>query len=600
MERVTDPKLLEMLNTQQQQTGPSAGNKVLDPELLNVLNTPQKQPEPPKEIVPEPSSEPSVLDNIVGGLEVGTTLLTGMAAEPISGLYGLTGYLARGADFRGGVSDIESAQEALTYQPRTQAGQAQLQAVGEAIQPVAETAQAALQRLGDFAMDKTGSVTATAAATALPVLLAEIGGLKAIKKAATLTPKQIEVRRLQKEMLLDNVEKNNENVAAVKLSPTGSVVRDKTGEEMLDLGIPGKTTATITNASPETKKIMEKMLNTFEKGSSNDVYALTAGMSDELGKSVTKRLAYLQGRRKAFGKRLDSFVNGPAGKKQIDVSEPMNKFLGEMARTFDVKPRQRPDGTFVLPSDKQLEGTALGVLTPVKKLYRDTLEIYNQKVVDGVTTVKDAHKLKKLLDELADVNKASESGFKAAGHQRILALRSDLNRTLRESSSEYGKINQNLSNMIEAMSPFDKYVSKGKSWDSEDLNKIVGSAMRNLSSDATATKQLRTDIGNLEAAVRRTGVNFKDDPRALAVFKDFVDNYFSINPETLNRQLGNIDAAMAVQTMDLATSLAIGNKFATAHDIAQLTRLGLSKKKATQIATNKQKAKQAIKKALKE
>jgi len=57
---------------------------------------------------------------------------------------------------------------------------------------------------------------------------------------------------------------------------------------------------------------------------------------------------------------------------------------------------------------------------------------------------------------------------------------------------------------------------------------------------------------------------------------------------------------MAVQTMDLATSLVIGNKFATAHDVAQLTRLGLSKKKALQIATNKQKAKQAIKKALKE
>ena len=100
----------------------------------------------------------------------------------------------------------------MTYQPRTQAGQAQLQAVGEAIQPVAETAQAALQRLGDFAMDKTGSVTATAAATALPVLLAELGGLKAIKKAATLTPKQLEVRRLQKEMLLDNVEKTTKTL----------------------------------------------------------------------------------------------------------------------------------------------------------------------------------------------------------------------------------------------------------------------------------------------------------------------------------------------------------------------------------------------------
>ena len=599
MEQVTDPKLLEMLNTQQQPKQ-SVGNAVLDPELLSVLNAPQEQPEPPKEDLPEPSSEPSVLDNIVGGLEVGTTLLTGMLAEPASGIYGLGGYLARGADFRGGVSDIESAQEAMTYQPRTQAGQAQLQAVGEAIQPVAEGAQAALQRLGDFAMDKTGSVAATTAATALPVLLVELGGLKVVKRAATLTPKQVEVRRLQKEMLLDSVEKNNENVAAVKLNSSGNVVRDKTGEEMLDLGMPGKTTATITNASPETKKIMEKMLNTFEKGSSNDVYALTAGMSDEVGKSVTKRLAYLKGRRKAFGKKLDSFVNGPTGTKEVDVSEPMNNFLGEMVKTFDVKPIQRSNGTFVLPSDKKLEGTALGVLTPVKKLYKDTLEIYNQKAAGGKTTVKDAHKLKKLLDELADANKASESGFKAAGHQRILALRADLNNTLRESSPEYGKINQNLSNTIQAMEPFNKYVSKGKSWDSEDVSKVVGSAMRNLSSDATATKQLRTDIGNLEAAIRKTGINFKDDPRALAVFKDFVDNYFSINPETLSRQLGGIDAAAAVQTMDLATSLAIGNTYATAHDIAQLTRLGLSKKKAKQIATNKQESKQAIKKALKE
>ena len=580
MERVTDPRLLEILNSPQQRTQQNVGDRVLDPELLDILNTPQKIPEPERETSPLPSSEPSVLDNIIGGAEVGATLLTGLAAEPASGLYGLGGYLARGGDFRGGVGDIEAAQEALTYLPKTQAGQEQLQAFGEALQPIAETAQAALQRLGDFTMDKTGSIAATTAATALPVLLAEIGGLKAIKKAATLTPRQVEARRLQKEMLLDSVEKNNENVAAVKLNPQGNVVRDKVAEEMLDLGVPAKTTATITNASAETKQSMKKMLDAFEKGTSNDVYALTAGMTDELGKSVTKRLAYLQGRRKAFGKRLDDFVNGPTGNKQIDVSRPMENFLSEMIRTFDVKPIQRSNGTFVLPSDDKLKGTALGVLTPVKNLYRDTLSIYNQKVVNGTMTIKDAHKLKKLLDELSDVNKASESGFKAAGHQRVLALRSDLNKTLREASKEYGQINQNLSNMIEAMEPFNKYVSKGKSWESEDLSKIVGSAMKNLGSDATTAQQLRTDIGYLEAAVRKTGINFKDDPRAMAVFKDFVDSFFSVSPETLSRQVGNIDAAISAQTMDLATSMAIGNKFAMAHDVSQLMRLGLSKKKS--------------------
>jgi hypothetical protein len=108
-------------------------------------------------------------------IEPALTMATGAIAEPVSGLVGLTA-LPFGVD--ASVNTINRVQDALTYQPRTEAGQEGLQAVGEALQPISMGMQRAEQFMGDTAYDLTGSPAIAAGAASLPTLGLELIGLK--------------------------------------------------------------------------------------------------------------------------------------------------------------------------------------------------------------------------------------------------------------------------------------------------------------------------------------------------------------------------------------------------------------------------------------
>lgn len=94
------------------------------------------------------AAPPSVGEQIVGGVETAATLATGAIAAPIAGLgagiYETTKQILHGHSVESGtagdkaVTDTaERAAEAVTYIPRSEAGRGQVQAVGEAIEPVA-------------------------------------------------------------------------------------------------------------------------------------------------------------------------------------------------------------------------------------------------------------------------------------------------------------------------------------------------------------------------------------------------------------------------------------------------------------------------------
>jgi len=88
------------------------------------------------------------LRNARGLGEAGLTLASGIAAEPLAGLYGITGALRGGA--KRGAENVEALRDVLTYQPRTEEGAGYLDALGEGIEwageklseaPGAQTAQ---------------------------------------------------------------------------------------------------------------------------------------------------------------------------------------------------------------------------------------------------------------------------------------------------------------------------------------------------------------------------------------------------------------------------------------------------------------------------
>lgn len=611
MNPVTDPVLLEVLNSggevppeKQEELGQVTKpiQEVTDPALLAQLQQ-RRQPVPvvsptiDEPLDPETPPE-NALQKFVGAGETALTVLSSMVAEPVAGLYGTIATAATGGNINKGVEALEAARNALSYVPRTQTGEANLEGLGETLQPVAEAVERVNRGLGDFAYDMTGSPTAAAAAYAFPTLLAEAVGVKGLRSLAKVTPAQNKLRAAQKVMLQDDVFKYNGDVAAVKLSSSGQVIPDVKAERLLDVGLNKNSVAVITNTTPETKQIMGKMLDKFDASQSNDVFELTTKMSDDIGQSVTKRLNVLQGRRKSLGGKLDNLVETKLSGLSVPLDEPISEFFGSLQKDFGVKLRMKQDGTFQLDKIGKTPLATKG-LSPVKSMIEDTITLVNQKAKGGVANAKDAHKLKKLMDELANAQKAGEMGLSSNTHRRMLELRRGINQQIQEISPEYAKVNKDLGKTIEAMKPFSKYIKDGKTWDDAAVGDVVGAAMKNLGTDSATSSALRTDIAQLEGLVRDIGLKFPDDPRALVAFKNTVEDYFKVDTEALLKQVGKYDEALTSGLLDAGASLAVGNKFGMVHDVKNLRKMGVSKNKAEQLVKNKIKAKELIRDALK-
>ena len=130
--------------------------------------------------------EASIGEEIIGGLETAATIASGAIAEPVAGLF------AAYEQFKGGDPSalVPFMQKELTYEPRTEAGKQQVQAVGEFMQPIGEAFQGVEKTLGDTvfeAANKIGleSVAPELAAMAhtLPTAALEALGVAGLRKA---------------------------------------------------------------------------------------------------------------------------------------------------------------------------------------------------------------------------------------------------------------------------------------------------------------------------------------------------------------------------------------------------------------------------------
>lgn len=128
----------------------------------------------------------TVKDRVIGGLEAAGTVASSIVAEPVAGLAGIAQSLNPMAEPGAGAKAVESTREALTFQPRTEAGQQSLQTVGETLKPVGEFISGIEQGLGDSVFEATGSPALASAATAIPTAIAEITGLTAAKGVKAL------------------------------------------------------------------------------------------------------------------------------------------------------------------------------------------------------------------------------------------------------------------------------------------------------------------------------------------------------------------------------------------------------------------------------
>ena len=142
---------------------------------------------------PQAAEQPPQDDSFFGAsvIEPAATLVSGAIAEPVAGMAGL-GSLMLGRGPEQAQREIEAMREAMTFQPRTQAGRESIQAIGESapMQFIAKELQATEKGLGDVGAGAAkfvgGGEQAQAVvggiSQAIPTAILEALGLKGVSK----------------------------------------------------------------------------------------------------------------------------------------------------------------------------------------------------------------------------------------------------------------------------------------------------------------------------------------------------------------------------------------------------------------------------------
>jgi len=158
------------------------GNIEVALEAYQLLNSMPSEPKRP------------MSESAAGGLETAMAIGSSVLAEPVAGLAGIAQSVNPFAIDGAGAQAVEDVRQAMTYQPRGEAGQENMQAIGETLQPVAEVLEVPAQALGDTAYDITGSPSVAAGFYSLPTAALELAGVKGGRALSKIPRRQENIR----------------------------------------------------------------------------------------------------------------------------------------------------------------------------------------------------------------------------------------------------------------------------------------------------------------------------------------------------------------------------------------------------------------------
>lgn len=153
-------------------------------------------------LLAEAQPQQGIGETILGAGEAGLGLTSAAVAEPFAGIAGAIGTMLPGEQGQG-AEWVQNTRDAMTYQPRTDAGQGAMQGAQQFIQPLAEGIQATEGYLGDTAMNLTGSPAVAAAATAIPTAAMEALGYHGMKNVGTGAARRGQQQTAQRQQLVD-------------------------------------------------------------------------------------------------------------------------------------------------------------------------------------------------------------------------------------------------------------------------------------------------------------------------------------------------------------------------------------------------------------
>lgn len=407
----------------------------------------------------------------------------------------------------------------LTYEPRGEAGQEYVGDIGEAL----------------------GSLPPVVGAT--PINIPK--GLGANSKAFATINSPLS-KKIAQESTGSTQKSFTKKLDSERFTPRIAGMVKEANKQGFDEGM----TKVIANASPIDKRRMLQMVSKMEKGKADSLYQAKNRPADVAGDSLLRQIDFVKSNNRQAGQQLNRVANSLKG-KEVDITEPKNKFLDDVSESLGV--------TFDDNGTPDFTGSQIETIAPARKLIKDiSLRIKRNPNPDAL----DAHNFKKFIDENVDFGKRAQ-GLGGKTESIAKELRKAVNNTLGAQFGKYKEANARFSDTVQALDSLQDAAGKKLDFFGPNADKATGTVLRRLMSNAQGRVTLMDAIENISSTSKKYGGNFEDDILTQMLFADELDAVFGGGGRTSLKgevKKANIDSAIDLSQMSIPGALAVGAK----------------------------------------
>lgn len=492
----------------------------------------------------KPAEQPSFTDKAIGIGEGVLSAATGALAAPIAGIVGLADAANPFNEEGAGGARVRQVQEALTFEPRTKQGKAELE--GDILRPIGEKIQEFREGLGEGALQATGSPFLAAIATALPdatLALFPIKGIKgkpSIQQAAlekgvkqikqpfselmTKSDKAIAKLILEKsdDISTSKVKLSAENLKSSLSDGLARIVKDKNAIEVIKQGFSEKSTAIIKSANKTTREGFKKMVDIADKGLRSGTEEALNRMGDVVGQTLKNRVEAAIKVNRRTGALIDKVAKTNL-KGSVDANPIKLSFLDDL-NSMKIK----VDGNKLTFAGSDIEGGVTGAATAQKILQLTSRRL---RTATGGNNAFKLHELKRFIDKQVKFGK-DPSGAAGGAEEALKSLRRKINNVLGENFPKYKEINTKFSETKTALDNFQEAAGTSIDFTSKFSDKGLGVKMRSLTSNNLTRSRLLNSMSELEDVLVKNGVNFKDRILQQVIIANDLESLLKLAPKT--------------------------------------------------------------------
>ena len=507
------------------------------PQLDASGNMMNKDPVPAK-------NDRSASDIFVGALETLGTLATGAtggALGTIGGtLWGVGEAIADGTfGTQEGVQTVadraSAGGEALTYAPRTEAGQDYVETVGEVTEQLA-------------------------GAEGL------VGPLQGVASTAAAGPRRGAVMRNGRRADVatnprDNITGGQRVIGDGSDGNPFRVVKDDSANFLMDKG--GFTDAEVEMlkyASPETRRLMAEQIRRSRNISLRPGQeGLDIEPSSVIGDQLASRASVVNQIRQRHGAAIESSAQTRRGTHVLtnDISQAYRKALAKENIKLD--------------ADGNLDFTGSSIPKAAQTALKEAHERMGRYSSDGYADFYDLHKDKQLFSDLVNYDKSQSGG--SSGVDRIIkGVRSSINDTLRKNATDYADANDGYAAALDPYKKFAKMAGMGDiDWDDPKTVEMIALRSRSLANNTMQGPELREAMRQVNDLVQKYGDDMDPETLAAAGFTKGEDGQWKQSVNVTEMQILNnkLDALSNHRTGSLRGQVKSSSE-PTAGDMARL------------------------------